>query len=96
MPEGVAMPGRAAILLALALPLAAPSAVVAAGRAPQVEQAWSVLDRCRRQSFEKFPDQTKAGEEQRRRYVKSCQQERSGSTTPLLPPSPSAPPNSVD
>jgi hypothetical protein len=77
--------GAVPAVILLALTLAPAFAMAASSRTPQVEQTWNILDRCRRQSFEKFPDQTKAGEEQRRRYVKSCQLALSGGSTLPLP-----------
>jgi hypothetical protein len=43
------------------------------------------MDRCQKESLLKFPDLTKEGEEQRKKYVKTCQMAHSQSgTLPLI------------
>lgn len=60
----------AAVAAASILPL---RAATAGNLAPDQQQTWKNMDSCYKQSFLKFPDQTKEGEEQRKKFVKTCQ-----------------------
>jgi hypothetical protein len=62
----------AIIVLGAAPPLHAPQAA----NALQMQQAWAILDQCRKESFTKFPDQTEEGQQQRDRYVRECKARR--------------------
>ena len=69
-----------AVLLGASLPVRAPQAA----NAVQIEQTWAILDQCRKESSQKFPDQTKEGQQQRDRYVKECKSRRgNGQAAPL-------------
>ena len=69
-----------ALVLGAALPVRAPQAA----NALQMQQTWAILDQWRKESFQKFPDQTKEGQQQRDRYVKECKSRRgNGQAAPL-------------
>ena len=68
-----------AMVLGASLPVHAPQAATAL----QMQQTWAIIDQCRKESFSKFPDQTKEGQQQRDKYVKACKIRHFGSAAPL-------------
>ena len=69
-----------AMVFAAVPPLHAPRAA----NSLQMQQTWAILDQCRKESSQKFPDQTKEGQQQRDRYVKACTARRgNGQAAPL-------------
>jgi hypothetical protein len=73
------------MVVATILAIALPAGSARAGNAQQVQNVWVVIDKCRRESFEKFPDQTPDGIQQRDRYVKQCKILRLGANAPVAP-----------
>jgi hypothetical protein len=72
----------AAIVLSAAL---APRLAAAASGDPAIIDNWARMDRCYRESFEKFPDFTKRAEIDRQQYVRKCQVQYSLNTSrPLI------------
>jgi hypothetical protein len=65
----------------VALPLRAGHALTAA----QVQNTWTVVDKCRKESFLKFPDQTTEGQQQRDKYIRECKIRHLGNAAPLGP-----------
>ena len=72
--------------LAVALILAlAPRSAEAVSGAPEIVDNWSNMDRCYKESFEKFPDFTKEAELARQQFVRKCQVRYSlGAARPLI------------
>ena len=64
------------VLIAIVFSAALPARAPQAANALQVEQAWKILDQCRKEAFAKFPDQTSQGQQQRDKYVKACKAAR--------------------
>lgn len=75
----------AALIAVTAILVLAPRLASSSNLDPAKQQAWSAMDKCSKDSFAKFPDQTKEGEARRRAYVRNCQINRSqNSSLPLL------------
>src|SRR5207245_1696926 len=81
----ICMRQPALLIVATAILALTPRIASSANLDPSKQQAWSTMDKCSKDSFAKFPDQTKEGEAQRRAYVHNCQVSRSqNSSLPLL------------
>jgi hypothetical protein len=57
--------------------------VIAGSVTPQ-QQIWHLVDKCKKDAFTKFPDQTKEGLEQRQKYEKQCQFASFGAQAPSI------------
>ena len=74
---------RCVFLIAMVLGASLPVHAAQAATAIQMQQTWAIVDQCRKESFSKFPDQTKEGQQQRDKYVKACKIRHFGSAAPL-------------
>jgi hypothetical protein len=71
-----------AIVLSVAL---APRLAAAASGDPAIINNWARMDKCYKDSFEKFPDFTREAEIARQKFVKKCQVQYSvNSSLPLI------------
>jgi hypothetical protein len=71
-----------AIVLSVAL---APRLAAAASGDPAIIDNWARMDKCYKDSFDKFPDFTKEAEIARQRFVRKCQVQYSLNTSrPLI------------
>jgi hypothetical protein len=75
----------ALMIAALSIFGLAPGGAHAAAGDPTIVDNWANMDKCYRQSFEKFPDYTKEAELERQKFVRKCQVQYSiGTYRPLL------------
>jgi hypothetical protein len=55
-----------------------------AQNAATLDKNWSLVDKCKKESFVKYPDQTSDGLEKRRVYVKLCVDKNVGANAPAV------------
>lgn len=77
---------RLALTVAIVLSVVlAPRLAAAASGDPAIVDNWAHMDKCYRDSFDKFPDYTKEAEIARQRFVRKCQVQHSlGTARPLI------------
>jgi hypothetical protein len=75
----------AILVVAVGLLALAPRLAGSANLDSSKQQAWTTMDKCNKDAFVKFPDQTKEGEAQRRAFIRTCQIGRTqNSSVPLI------------
>ena len=76
------MSHQSAVILGLSVILATTAQASAAPVPPQQQAIWRVMDKCNKESMTKFPDLTKEGAEQRKKYIKTCEITYLGTAAP--------------